>query len=315
MAKLKIPNITKQSLAAALGWLISRVAVIYFIVFIFSMVFVDLKTLNMRTEVRHLNQAVPGFLDMINFSMGKNGDKKVNWIPCKKYFELILRYLPDDLIAKQLLGYVDYYSGDEQKSIALLKSSADLKGHLLFWSNYNLGVIYYKKGLWPQAAEYLFKAVSSNSRLTLILMQDSLVYKQILSGLPSYNPEDGINQAKSNAYILLLSCLYHMGQFDKMIEVYNLSMANQELSYKDAFYYYAGLSFYETGQMDKAILLFQKSLTIEKNNPDVYFFIGSIYQKTGQLELAKDFLQASLALHQKNDPRFPYEAKINLRFL
>ena len=66
--------------------------------------------------------------------------------------------------------------------------------------------------------------------------------------------------------------------------------------------------------MEKAFLLFQKSLTIEKNNPDVYFYIANIYQKAGQFDQARALLQVSLALHQKNDPRFPYDSHVNLRF-
>jgi tetratricopeptide (TPR) repeat protein len=299
----------------AINWLISRVAVIYVIVFLFCLTCVDLKTLNERIKVRHLNQAVPDFSDMINFSVGKTAKQAVDWAPYKDYFGLILRYLPDDVITKQLLGYVDFNDGQEQKAIDLFKGSALLKGHNLFWSNYDLGVIYYKRGMWPQAEEYLLRAVSSNPDLSMLLMKDSIIYRQICSS-PAfiYNLDAGMNDAKSKAYLLLFSSLHKMGQYDKMISVFNFGISNQNFSYKDGFYYYAGLAFYETGQMDKAFLLFQKSLTLEKNDPDVYYYIANIYQKAGQLELARDFFQVSYALHQKNDPRFPYEAHVDLGF-
>ena len=190
-----------------------------------------------------------------------------------------------------------------------------MNGHHLFWPNYNLGVIYYKKGMWPQAAEYLLKAVSSNSQLMVLLMQSSIVYKQIVANPDFiYSLDEGINNAKSKAYILLLSSLKNMGQYDKMITIADMGISDQKLSYKDSMYYYAGLSFYETGQPQKAFMFFQKSLTIEKNNPDVYYYIANIYQKAGQQNYARDFFEVSYALHQKNDPRFPYEAQVNLRF-
>jgi hypothetical protein len=66
--------------------------------------------------------------------------------------------------------------------------------------------------------------------------------------------------------------------------------------------------------MDKAFLFFQESLTIEKNDPDVYYYMANICQRAGQQQQARDFLQISYLLHRKNDPRFPYEAKVNLRF-
>jgi len=300
---------------SAIHWLISRVAVIYAILFVFCLLCVDFKTVDMRIKLKHLNGAIPDFSNMINSAKYQNQGQAMDWSPYKNYFELILRYMPDDFIAKQLLGFVDYHTGQEQEAIELLKSSAVVNGQELFWPNYNLGVLYYKKNMWPQAAEYLLKTVASNPQVMVFLMQNSFIYKQIFANpYFRYSLNDEIKDAQSRAYILLLSSLYHMGQYDKVAVISDLGIANQNLSYKDAFYYYAGLAFFDTGQISKAFLLFQKSLTVEKNNPDVYYYMASIYQKEGQLEQARDFLRVSYALHQKNDPRFPYEAKINPRF-
>lgn len=296
-------------------WLISRVAVIYIIVAIFCLTCVDFKMLSMRIKTRHLNDAIPDFSDMIIFSKDPIAKNGINWRPYKNYFELIVRYIPNDMTSKQLLGYVDYYSGHEQKAIDLFKNSSSIKGHLLFWSNFDLGVIYYKKQMWPQAAEYLFKAIQSNTQLALYLMQNSQVYKQIfISHYFRYSLNDEINDALGQAYILLLSSLYHMGQFDKMVYIANLGIQNQHIAYKDDLYYNAGLGFYQGGQVEKAFLLFQKSLEFEKGNPDVYYYMADILQHAGQLTQAQALIQTSYALHQKNDPRFPYEDHINLRF-
>ena len=302
------------SLAQTFRWLTGRVAVIYVILFLFFITCVNLKTLDDRIKVRRLNQAVPNFDDMINSSMGKN-EKAVDWAPYQHYFELILRYLPDDKLARQLLGYVDCYAGKEDKAIALFKGSVLMNGHLLFWSNYNLGVLYYKKGMWPQAAQYLLKAVSSNPQLTVLLMENSILYRQIsINPYFKYSLKDEIYDAQSHAYILLLSSLYNLKQYDKVIILSNLALENQNLSYKDAFYFYEGLVLFEAGQMDRSFLLFQKSLSVQKDNPEAYYYIANIYQKTGQIEQARDFLQVSYLLHRRNDPRFPYEAQTDLRF-
>ncbi len=295
-------------------WLFTRIAVIYVIIVIVCLTCVNLKTLDERIKVRRLNQAVPNFTDLINFSMGKMSQQDVNWLPYRRYFELILRYLPDDLITKQLLGYVDYYSGHEDKAIDLLKSSIVIKGQHLFWSNYNLGVIYYKKGMWQQSAEYLFNTLASNPQLAIFFMKDSIIYKQIFANpVLTYSYDEGIATAKSNVYVLLLSCLNKMGQYDKVFAVSSIALADGSLLSKDAFYYYAGLAFFETGQEQKASMFFQKSLTLEKNNPDIYYYLANIYQKAGQSAQARDLLQLSYVLHQKNDPRFPYDAHVALR--
>ncbi len=305
----------RMTISGVVQWLAGRVAVIYLIVFIFSLTCMDLKTVAERIKVRHLNDSIPDFSDLIIFSKDHNAKKDINWEPYQDYFKLILSYLPDDVITRQLLGYVDYYAGHEQKAVELFKNSSQMNGKFLFWPNYDLGVIYFKKAMWPQAAEYFMNAISSNTRLSLLLIQDSMVYKQILaSPFFKYPLNDGINDAHSRAYILLLSSMYHMKQFTRMIAISNLGLENQGLAYKDALYYYDGLAFYEMGEYKNAFLLFQESLSREKDNPDVYYYIADIYQKAGQLEHARDLLQISYALHQKNDPRFPYEAQADLRF-
>lgn len=296
-------------------WLFSRIALVYVIVFIFCLTCVDMKTLEMRIKTRHLNDAIPDFSDMIIFSKDQEARKGIDWRPYKDYFQLILDYIPNDMITKQLLGYVDFYSGQEQKAIDLFKNSSAVSGRMLFWSNYNLGVIYYKKGMWPQAAGYLLNAVSANPRLTLLFMENSIVYRQIRASIYfKYSLTDEINEAQGNAYLLLLSSLYHMGQYDKVIEIAKLGLDNQRLSQKGAFYYYAALSYYATGQIEKAFLLFEKSQQLDRDNPDVYYYLADIYQHAGRLQEAQYSLQISYALHQKKDPRFPYGAAINLRF-
>jgi len=304
-----------KKLFSGVQWVFSRVAVVYIVLFIFCLTCVDTKMLDMRIKIRHLNDAIPDFSNMIVFSKVRHEKSAMNWRLYKDYFELILHYMPDDVVTGQLLGYVDFYEGQEQKAIDLFKGSLSVKGQALFWSNYNLGVIYYKKGMWPQSADYLFKAITSNLQLTVLLMENSMVYKQIFSSNAfHYSLGDEIKDAQAHAYILLLSSLQHMGQYEKMLAVSNLALENKELSDQDAFYYYTGLAFFDMGQMEKAFLFFQKSLMLEKNDPDVYFYIANIYQNAGKAEQARYFLQASYLLHQKNDPRFPYEAQAELRF-
>lgn len=298
-----------------MSWASSRVAVIYVIVLIFCFTCVDFKALNMRIKIRHLNDAIPDFSDMILYSRNQSNKKELDWKPYEKYFQLIMRYMPDDVLTQQLLGMVEYSRGNEQEAIKLFKDSSLINGQVLFWPNYNLGILYYKKKMWPQAAEYFLKAAASNPKLSIILMMDSMVYRQIFtSPYFRYSLNNEILDAQSHAYILLLSSLYHLKQYDKMLVIANAALSNPDLSYKDAFYYHMGLAFAGMGQWEKAFLLFQRSLSIEKNNPDVYFYMANIFQNTGQLQQAKSFLQASYILYQKNDPRFPYESQVNLRF-
>ncbi|MBF0504943.1 MAG: tetratricopeptide repeat protein [Candidatus Omnitrophica bacterium] len=296
-------------------WFLTRVGIIYFIVFVFFMSCVDLKILDSRIKIRHLNAVIPNFAGMIIFSKHHDSSRTVDWTAYKNYFELILRFMPDDAVAKQLLGFVDYHMGQQDKSIDLFKSVSVINGQGLFWSNYNLGVIYYKKGMLEQASQYLLKAIASNRQLTLLIMQNSIIYKQIFaSSYFTFSLNDEMNDALSGAYILLLSCLRSQGKYNQMLVIASKAIDQANLLYKDAFFYYAGLGGMGLGQMENAYLFFQKSISLEKNNPDVYFYLADIFQSKGQEAQARKFLEISYSLHQKNDARFPYDQKINLRF-
>ncbi len=302
-------------MASVMRWVFGRVAVVYLIVFVFGWTCLDLKTIGLRVKMRHLNDSIPDFSDMIIFEKDPKNKKDIQWQPYRDYFELIGQYMPNDVVARQLLGYVEYFTGQQDKAEDLFKGTSSVSGHLLFWSNFNLGVLYYKKEMWAQAAEYLFKAVSSSPQLALLLMRDSIMYKQIFSSLYfKFSLEHELNMAQAQAYILLLSCYYKTGQLDKVVLMANWGLNNPDLPLKDAFYYYEGMALLGMGQFEKAVIMFQKSLDVEKGNPDVYFYLGEIYQKAGQMGQARQLLQLSYALHQKNDPRFPYEDHIELRF-
>ncbi|MBF0510857.1 MAG: tetratricopeptide repeat protein [Candidatus Omnitrophica bacterium] len=296
-------------------WFFSRVAVIYLVIFIFCLTCLDLKTLDERIKVRRLNSAARDFSQLILFEKGLMAkDEKVSWQGYKDYFELILQYVPDDMIAKQFLGYVSYYVGDEARAIKLYKDVAQLGGQDVFWPDYNLGVIYYKKGMWTESAQYLFKAIGANPKLTAFLVQTSIIYRQV-SASPYFKYTYGqqLENALEKSYILLLSTLNHLKQYDKMIILAN-SALGRGLPCKDALYLYLGVGLLEEGQLAQAEQFFQKSLLIEKNNPEVYYYMANIYKTMGRLKEAQNLLEVSLMLHRQNNPRFPYDRSINPRF-
>ena len=93
---------------------------IYVILFIFCLTCVDFKTLDMRIKIRHLNDAIPDFSDMIIFSKDQNAKKDIDWKPYKNYFELILSYMPDDLITNNCSGMLIIIRGrNKRRSICL----------------------------------------------------------------------------------------------------------------------------------------------------------------------------------------------------
>ena len=297
-----------------LQWLTSRIAVIYIVLFVLILTCVDIHTVEKRNKIRHLNGISPDFTQMNNFLTHQVPKPAMNWVPYKNYFELVLRYMPQDAIAQELLGYVYYYMGQENKAIALLKSASNFSDNL-FWPNYNLGVIYYKKGMYEQSFDYMSKAIAANPQGTVGYMYSSVMYRQIFFRYSSkLDVKEQLNDAFGLAYILMEASLQHLQRYDQMLMIAASAVSHKEFPYQDAHALYAGIACLELRQADKAVLLFERSLNLEKNNPLVYVYLAQIYKAIGKEQAGQELLKISQDIRMKNEGRFPYDQNIELRY-
>lgn len=296
-------------------WLLSRIGVIYLLLAVIICLGVDIKTVDKRTKIRNLNGARPDFTMMNDFLEKKIPPQQMNWVPYQKYFELVMTYMPNDPTAAGLLGYVYYHAGQENKAIALLRMTAD-SGPDMFWSNYNLGVVCYKKGQFEIAINYLTRAIRSNPMVIRDYAYSSVIYRQILAGYRNnYNFKDSLMEAYSDAYLLIEASMGHLKQYDQMLSVAGSAMAMRELPYQDGHLFYAAVACLQLKQLEKALLLFERSMAVEKNNPTVYLYLSQIYKAVGKDDAAAELMKVYQTLDKKNDPRFPYDERISLRYL
>lgn len=303
-----------KSIFNTLIWVFSRVGIIYLIFILFLFTCVDLKKLDLRIKIRHVNAAMPNFSSLIAFAKHKK-NTTVDWKKYKNYFEMILQNNFDDVMTKNMLGYTYYFMGNEEKAQRMFEDSFFTGYQNCFWASYNLGVLNYKKGLYQQASNYLKKTININLVGSVEVMKSSIVYHQIFASPEfTYNIDEEILDALSSAYILMAATMINLGQFEQAVKVCSLAMQNSQIRRKEAFFYYAGVAFFKLGVFDKAILFFQKHLEIEKNNPLVYSYMSQIYESVGRKEDSVKLFKIFQVLNNSNQKMAPYDQEIELRF-
>ena len=306
-------------------FLLSRVGIIYVLLFIFLIFCVDLKKIDERVKIRRLNGMRPEFAQMIDFAKHYQPAQTVDWTPYKDYFERLLSYLPnnstaeklhieDYFIAKTLLGYIYFYTGQEKKAISYFGASEDFNRHF-FWSNYNLGVIYYKKGMYAKALKHLNQALETDPEMTIKFMNNSTLYRQIFSSNSfNFNLKDELREAFGSAYVLMAASLGHLQQYKEMLMVSVAAINKKEVPNQEDIYFYAALACLELKEIDKAAVFFNSSLSIKKDNPVIYLYLSRIYKVAGNDQKSQEALKISQEIHSKNSQWHPFDERVELRY-
>lgn len=138
----------------------------------------------------------------------------------RKYFQLVVDSVPEQADSYGMLGYCQYYLGQKQKAIDAYTSAIRINP-LFMGYYYNLGVIYFNQGNYPQAAVLLQKALSSPLQLTVqSLLLSTRVYALLLQELPGRFP-DNISQyladEQQQAALLLQLIIKHKDSPNNLI--------------------------------------------------------------------------------------------------
>lgn len=84
-------------------------------------------------------------------------------------------------------------------------------------------------------------------------------------------------------------CYYGKRDYQKAIELFNLSIKNQKEDWADVHsFVYLGLCEYQLGNYEKSISEYQRGLKQSKNMPESYFGMAKAYQKLGEIEKATE---------------------------
>ena len=78
----------------------------------------------------------------------------------------------------------------------------------------------------------------------------------------------------------LATLLYHKGDYEGAIKLYEKVINSEEIARKYAF---LGYLYFEKEDYQNAIIYFEKSLDIDPKNGFVYFLLGNSYSRTGKV--------------------------------
>jgi tetratricopeptide (TPR) repeat protein len=146
----------------------------------------------------------PSFASLLQFIEGKTTLTPSEWSNYRFYYKKVAEALPNLAEAKLFAGYCYFQTHDASQSLNLIKESAELNPSL-FWSYYNLGLLFLYQHLYKEAAFTLNFALHIPIESSLQAIFTSKIYRDVLSANPEFNQQAvlRLRQGYQTASILL----------------------------------------------------------------------------------------------------------------
>ena len=85
------------------------------------------------------------------------------------YFKMLIQQQPNRADAYGILGFFSYHLGKHGQAISSYKKAISINPDF-FWYHYNLGVIYFRKGDYENAIEFLEKSIKTSPEKSLMFI-------------------------------------------------------------------------------------------------------------------------------------------------
>ena len=110
-------------------------------------------------------------------------------------------------------------------------------------------------------------------------------------------------------------CYFGKKKYQQAIEFFNLNVKNHKEDWVDLqTFVYLGICEHELGNMESAIVEFQRALNQSDKTCEAHFYLAKIYQEKGDLEKANEhILEAEASIEYKRDD--PYKEFLNEIYL
>lgn len=133
--------------------------------------------------------------------------------PYMRYYEKVIEFYPEIAEAYALLGYCYFHQGDSYTALEYFQKAHHLQPYS-FWTNYNLGILYWKQQNMAKTIEHLSIAAKIPLPVTLKKIHTSSLYQGIWKEYA--HPEQRITtllqKGYAQTYALLGSILVRQGQ-------------------------------------------------------------------------------------------------------
>ncbi|MEI8011998.1 MAG: hypothetical protein WCI27_05895 [Candidatus Omnitrophota bacterium] len=296
-------------------WIFSRVGIIYMALFVALACLVDVKAAESRIKMRRLNDARPPMNSLVSLTKGEMLPAAIEWKPYRRYFELVLRYMPDEWTARMFLGICEHYQGEPQKAVMDMRRSAE-SFLPLFWSSYNAAVLTFQGGDMPKALDYAERALRVSPAVVDMAMRSSVIYRQIMFASNfDIDISRDLASAREDLYLLRTAAQYYIKDFNASRAAALQAVAESGIQDKEPFYFFAGASDIGLGNTTEALSLLGVCLKLKSRNPLAYRYAGDILSAVGKAEEARSLWQLAGGLQRHSESSFPYASRLRLRFM
>lgn len=241
------------------------------------------KTLNfLRDNAFYVNQ----------FSEGvRPYDEKI-FFKATTYYQTMTKIMPELPIVYGVLGYCHYYLGNIQNSIQNYKRALE-EYPKLFGFHYNLGLIYYEKGMWQKAINYFKEAINVDP-------QSSVAYYALISKLRLPGTLQGdewlvkTTETLKNRYddslVLMLESYNNLKDYDALY-VAAQQVGNTTKSHKDIIQFYAGWAAFQSEKYEVAFFHFNQCIELNSQYKDAYHYAGLALKELEQEKASGHYLK------------------------
>ena len=164
--------------------------------------------------------------------------------------------------------------------------------------HYNLGVIYFRRQYYKEAAAELEKAAAASFDKNLNYITSSRIYFPFFShhaDLP-LRLRRYLKTGFRNACRLLISSYMNLKDYKRMLYYSSKGIAAALDEDKD-FYYFAGLAAFNLGKFEQAGAFFKAYLTVNPDDGNAVYYLGLTLQSLGDPVTAEKVLKKAEALH------------------
>jgi len=289
-----------ERIAQTLVFALTRVATIYIAIFLIFFFLIDFKEPLKMAQFRVLNRVQPEsymyLINLMNKQASFDADKMREHL---LYFRKIAEYLPDRAAAPAMLGFCYYHAGDNVRALANYQKSIKLNP-VFFWSQYNLGLLYFKEGRYEEAASSFLDAVQTKPDVSLVIYYTSKIYSDMINGLQI--PRSGVAQrlrgGYANAYRLLVLSYFSRGEYQKMLQQAVSAIQYDRFGF---FYYYAGFGAYQNKDYEQAVLFLKECLNRDPAHKQAFYYMAMALKEMGQPQMSAGILRRHDSLPDRKD--------------
>jgi tetratricopeptide (TPR) repeat protein len=284
---------------------------VYLVTFAAGALLSHQKHLLWHANAAALSRLQPPYEYLVRFADGQAPFDRKKLEGHRLFFFQLLNVLWDRPDAHGMLAFCEYHLGNNDRAIAEYKRAL-LKAPYFIWFNYNLGILYYQKKDYTNAAKYFNEAVRSEADVVLRFIMASKLYMDALTSVPGFNQTlaERLSEGYRDSYKMLVLSYFHQKRFNELIVMADVAV-NQKLDDDGFFYYYLGVGAFNSQQLERAALYFREVLTKNPQSAEAYYYLALTLKAMGREELAVPALQKAEILGQAKGPS--YEAVKNLR--